>query len=123
MIEQTITTEYNTFYLIIFGFLSLVAIVIGLVIVKRKDNNLFGNIFNKSSDNAKEITIDTTDKFSKAHTEVITCLPKHYEEELHYLEESVKDVQTRIIETTEDINNKLNIIIAKVAELEQNNNN
>ena len=76
MIEQTITTEYNTFYLIIFGFLSLVAIVIGLVIVKRKDNNLFGNIFNKSSDNAKEITIDTTDKFSKAHTEVITCFSK-----------------------------------------------
>ena len=117
------TLTINLFYPLLFLLLLAIVITVGIVCIKHKDNNLFGNIFNKSSDNAKEITIDTTDKFSKAHTEVITCLPKHYEEELHYLEESVKDVQTRIIETTEDINNKLNIIIAKVAELEQNNNN
>lgn len=117
------TLTINLFYPLLFSLIAIIVITIGIVCIKHKDNNLFGNIFNKSSDNAKEITIDTTDKFSKAHSELITCLPKHYEEELHYLEESVKDVQTRMIETTEDINNKLNMILEKVVELEKNNYN
>ena len=108
-----VTSTYNSFWLIIFSFLTIIAVIIGLIITKSKDNNLFGNIFSKHTDEH----IDTTDKFSKAHTEVI-ALPKVYEDELHNLESDVKDIQERLIETTEDINKKLDLLIERVAKLE-----
>ena len=106
------------FYPMLFSTIIIISIIVGLVIVKGKDNNLFGNIFSKHTDEH----IDTTGKLSKAHTEVIATLPKVYEEELHDLEtdvKDVKDVQTRLIETTEDINHKLDLLIERVVALEE----
>ena len=106
------------FYPMLLATITIIAIIIGLVITKGKDNNLFGNIFNKHADEH----IDTTEKFSKAHTEVIT-LPETYEKELHTLENNVKDIQDRLIATTEDINAKLDLLIERVAKLENINYN
>lgn len=126
MIETTAT--YNAFWLIIFTFLAIVVITIGIIFAKTKDNNLFGNIFNRHVDEH----VDTTDKFSKAHTEVV-ALPKVYEDELHVLETDVKKANDRlssleqvakatdskILNLTIDINNKLDLVIQRIVELEK----
>ena len=112
MIEDIVSIRF--FYPMLFSTIIIIAIIIGLIIAKGKDNNLFGNNFNKHSDEH----IDTTDKFSKAHTEVITRLPEEYEKELHSLEDNVKTVQDQLIATAEDINAKLDLLIERVAKLE-----
>lgn len=111
---MTEITTINLFYPLLFLLFLAIVITIGVVCVKGNDNNLFGNIFNKHADEH----IDTTDKFSKAHTEVIAHLPETYEKELHVLESDVKDIQERLIQTTEDINHKLDLLIERVAKLE-----
>lgn len=100
-------TDYNSFWLIIFTFLTIVAVIIGIVLLKGKDTFLFTNIFNKHT--AEHI--DTTDKFSKAHTEVIEHLPPVYEKELHALEKNNK----KIMDILEDISDKLNMLIEHLA--------
>lgn len=108
-------THVHLFYPMLFILLLSIVIMIGIVCIKNKDNNLFGNIFNKHTDEH----IDTTSKFSKAHTEVIATLPKEYEEELHTLESDVKEINDRLIATTKDINEKLDLLIERVAKLEK----
>ena len=97
------TVEINLFYPLLFTVIGLFIIVSGVVIFKCKDSNLFNNIFNRHVDEH----IDTTDKFSKAHTEVIDHLPPVYEKELHSLEKNNK----KILEMLENINGKLDILI------------
>ena len=116
------TITINLFYPFLFLLMIAIVITIGIVLVKNKDNNLFGNIFNKSSDNAKDITLDINDKFSKAHTEVITSLPQHYEDELHSLEKAVKNTENKLIVLAEDVNRKLDMIIERIVILENKNN-
>lgn len=93
----------NLFYPLLFLFLLSIVITTGIVIIKSKNNGLFGNIFNKHT--AEHI--DTTDKFSKAHTEVIEHLPPVYEKELHSLEKNNK----KIIDILEGMNKKLDILL------------
>ena len=109
-----VVTEYNIFWLIIFSFLTIIVITTGIVIIKSKDNNLFGNIFYKHTDEH----INTTDKFSKAHSELI-ALPKQYEEELHSLEKSIKETNDRLLELTIDINNKIDLLVTRIIKLEK----
>lgn len=118
---MTTVWDINLFYPLLFLLMIAIVITIGIVLVKGKDVK----IFNKSSDNIKELALDnnkvhinTTDKFSKAHTEIIAGLPLEYHQELHSLEEKVKDVQSQLIELTEDINNKLDLIIQRIITLE-----
>ena len=89
---MTEITTINLFYPLLFLTIIVAFVIIGIVLVKAKDNSLFGNIFDKHSDEH----IDTTSKFSKAHSEVIS-LPKQYEDELHALEISVKQTDERLI--------------------------
>ena len=118
--------EIKLFYPMLFLTIGFIAVVIGIVLIKGKDVK----IFNKSSDNIKELAldnnkthIDTTDKFSKAHTEVITALPQHYEDELHSLEKAVKNTDDKLIALAEDVNRKLDMIIERIVILENNNKN
>ena len=62
--------------------------------------------------------IDTTGKFSKAHTEIIAGLPIEYHQELHCLEEKVKNVESQLILLTVDINKKLDLMIERISKLE-----
>ena len=65
---------------------------------------------------------DTTGKFSKAHTEVIDGLPIQYHKELHSLEVSVEDNRNKmqeIIQIVTDMNNKLDLAIERIIELEK----
>ena len=94
----------NLFYPMLFVVIGLLIIVSGVVLIKCKDSNLFNSIFNRHVDEH----IDTTDKFSKAHTEVVErTLPPVYEKELHSLEKNNK----RIFDILESINNKLDMLI------------
>ena len=101
------TVQIHLFYPLLFLLLISIVITIGIIIAKSSDNGLFSNIFNKHT--AEHI--DTTDKFSKAHTEVIEHLPPVYEKELHALEKNNK----KIMDILEDISDKLNMLIEHLA--------
>lgn len=116
MIEQTY--QIHLFYPMLFLLLLAIVITIGIVCVKNKDNNLFGNIFNKHTDEH----IDTTGKLSKAHTEVLT-LPKEYEQEIHALESDVKEIKDNLLDLTKDINDKLSLLLKRVTKLEKDKHN
>ena len=107
---MTQITTISLFYPLIFLTIIVVAVTIGLVIKGLKSDNIFNNIFSKSSDNAKDVTIKITDDFKGIHHDVIEhALPPVYERELHSLEKNNK----RIIDMLETINNKLNMLIEK----------
>lgn len=106
------TLTINLFYPLLFTVIVVLIVTVGCVLVKCKDNNLFGNIFNKSSDNTKEITLNTTDKLSKAHTEIVEVKwDEAHEKEMHRLEVQIRE----IIE-------KLDMLIKRVSILEQDRN-
>ena len=109
-------TSINIFWLVVFGTIVIIStfIIIGTVIIKlkSKDNSLFGNIFNNHVDEH----IDTTDKFSKIHTEIIAGLPVEYQHELHSLEVDVQKNNDLINE----IKKEINILADKIRLLENN---
>lgn len=109
---MTTVWDLNLFYPFLFLTIIVLIATIGLVITKTKDNGLFNNIFNKHTDEH----IDTTDKLSKAHTEVVEAkfTPAH-EKELDYIEKKIDKIEKDIIE----INDKLDAFIQKVIELEK----
>lgn len=118
MIETVLSLKlfYPMLFLTIIIIAVTITIVVGLVKTKGKDNNLFGNIFNKHVDEH----IDTTDKFSKAHTEmvdvveVVDGIPTQYQHELHSIEETVKKETTRLdklVDDMEEVNQKLDILL------------
>lgn len=118
MIETVLSLKlfYPMLFLTIIIIAVTITIVVGLVKTKGKDNNLFGNIFNKHIDEH----IDTTDKFSKAHTEmvevveVVDGIPTQYQHELHSIEETVKKETTRLdklVDDMEEVNQKLDILL------------
>ena len=110
--EQTI--QIHLFYPLLFFTLVFLGTLITIVIVKCKDSSLFQNIFTKSSDNAKDVTIDTTSKMKDMHDKVVEFSPAH-EKELDYIEKKIDKIEKDIIE----INDKLDIFIQKVIELEK----
>lgn len=112
MIETV--SSYNSFWLIIFSSIVIVAIggIIAFVVVKLKNKDT--DIFFKSNDNAKEITIDTTTKMANMHTEVVDGIPTQYQHELHSIEETVKKETTRLdklVDDMEEVNQKLDILL------------
>ena len=108
---ETEFIHINLFYPALFLTITVITGLIIFYLFKNKDNILFDNIFAKSSDNAKEITLDVNDKFSKAHTEVVKIKwDKVHEEEIHRMEEMIKE-----------INDKVDMLIQRVIELEKAN--
>ena len=81
------------------------------------------DIFFKSSDNAKEVTIDTTSKMENMHDKVVDGIPIQYQREIHSIEQTVKQEQDRInklIDDVSEINEKLNILLEWKFEAERN---
>ena len=114
MLQQTISNSFNTFWLIIFASIVIITVgsIIATVIIKLKNKDT--DIFFKSNDNAKEITLDN----NKTHTQIVSGLPIVYHQELHNLEKEVKNTNSRIIELTNEINEKMDLLVERVAKLE-----
>lgn len=108
--EHVITIKL--FYPMLFATIIVLGIITGLVIVKCKDSKLFQNIFTKSSDNAKEITIDTTSKMKDMHAKATTIpYTEKHEKELHNIEIRLTKVEKDIIEINEKLSYALEQII------------
>ena len=96
---MTQVTTINLFYPLMFLAIIVIAVIIGIVIIKTKDSSLFNNIFNRHVDEH----IDTTNKFSLSHTEIVSGLPIIYHHEIHSLERKIKDIDKKIDELAEKI--------------------
>ncbi len=114
MLEQTITNDYNTFWLIIFASIVIITVgsIIATVIIKLKNKDT--DIFFKSNDNAKEITLDN----NKTHTQIVSGLPVIYHQEFHNLEKEVKNTNSRIVQLATELNEKMDILVERVTQLE-----
>lgn len=104
------TIEINLFYPLITLTVIIFIIIVGIVIIKIKDSSLFNNIFNRHVDEH----IDTTNKFSLSHTEIVSGLPVIYHQEFHNLEKEIKNNKQYMFK----INKKINILIEKIKKLE-----
>jgi polyhydroxyalkanoate synthesis regulator phasin len=112
MIEETY--QIHLFYPCLITILVVLIVTIGIVIIKCKDSSLFNNIFNRHVDEH----IDTTDKFSKSHTEIVSGLPVVYHQEFHNLEKEVKNTNSRIVQLANEINEKMDLLVERVTKLE-----
>ena len=97
---MTQVTTINLFYPLMFLAIIVIAVIIGIVIIKIKDSSLFNNIFNRHVDEH----IDTTNKFSLSHTEIVSGLPIVYHYEIHDLECKIKNIDKKIDELIKEIN-------------------
>lgn len=114
------SVQIHLFYPLLFIFLIVVVVTIGLVIKGKSSDKKDTFIFAKSSDNAKEVTIDTTDKMKDMHHEVVERIPDSYEKELDDIEQTVDTHSTQIqnlVEKVEEINIKLDEVLMQVVEL------
>ena len=94
----------------------ILGIIIGLVIVKYKDSTLFQNIFTKSSDNAKDVTIDTTSKMKDMHDTVVKAeFTEAHEHEIHTIEDKLRNIEKQM----QEISAMLTDITNRVIELEK----
>lgn len=104
--------EYVTlrlFYPMLFTTIIVLGIIVGLVITKTKDNGLFNNIFNKHTDEH----IDTTDKLSKAHTEVVEAKwDNAHEKEMHDIEDKLRNIEKQMQEISAMLTDITNRVIA-----------
>lgn len=115
--------RFHFFYPMLFTTFIIAILAICSVIKSRNGNMTFKDMFSLSSNNAKEITIDTTDKMKDMHTEVIKVLPETYEHELHKLNTDVKsntDKITRVEALAQELNDKFDLLLQRVIELEKN---
>ena len=107
----------NLFYPMLFTAVIVLFITIGLVIHSKNNNNKDTFIFAKSSDNTKDIVLDN----NKTHTQLVDGIPIQYHKELHSLEVSVENNRNKmqeIIQIVTDMNNKLDLAIERIMELE-----
>lgn len=114
MIEQV--TQIHLFYPLL-ALVLIVLIVAICSVIKYKNGNLtFKDIFFKSTDNAKEVTIDTTNKMKSMHDNVIKVdFTSNHEHELHSIECNLKKIE----EDIEELKTIVNSLLARVIELEK----
>lgn len=107
MLEQV--NQIHLFYPLLFLVIITLIITAGVVIVKKYNDNTFTNVFYKSNDNAKDVTIHVTDSMKDMHSEVVKAeFTEQHEHELDYLEK-----------TLQEISENLTLLTARVLKLEQ----
>lgn len=131
MIEQT--TQIHLFYpvliLLIVILITAICSTIKFINGNQANKGVVENIkdiFFKSSDNAKEITldnnkvhIDATSKFKDVTMEALGRTPVNIEQEFHELHTDIKQTNDRFEALAKDINEKLDKILLRVVELEK----
>ena len=99
------TTTINLFYPMLFTVIVIAIIAICSVIKYRNGNMTFKDMFSKSSDNAKEVTIDTTTKMKDMHSEVVKAeFTEAHEKEIHSLEVKTHSLEFKTDRMEELIN-------------------
>lgn len=107
MLEQV--NQIHLFYSLLFLVIITLIITTGVVIAKKYNDNTFTNVFYKSNDNAKDVTIHVTDSMKDMHTEVVKAeFTEQHEHELHHIETTLKE-----------ISDNLTLLTARVLKLEQ----
>lgn len=106
MIENV---QIHLFYPLLFLTIITLIVTAGVVIAKKYNDNTFTNVFYKSNDNAKDITIHVTDNMKDMHSEVVKAeFTEQHEHELDYLEK-----------TLQKISEDLTLLTTRVIKLEQ----
>lgn len=109
-------TQVHLFYPLLFLTICLFLIISGCVIKSIFNGSYFKAIFFKSSDNAKDVTVDTTSKMQSMHDKVI---PIRYdvskELEFHSLERGLRQLTRNVHE----LNDKVDILLDRVITIEQ----
>ena len=105
----------HLFYPMLFITIVIIVITVCSVIKSRNGNMTFRDMFCKSSDNAKEVTIDTTSKMADMHRQVV--FTEAHEHELDTLEKDIKKLQ----DTVNDLNDKVNELCERILTLENKN--
>ena len=125
MLENTSLVQIHLFYPLLFIFLIVVVVTIGLVIKGKSSDKKDTTIFAKSSDNAKEITIDTTSKMAQMHDNVVKVdFTNSHEKELDEIEQTIDTHTTQLEQLTakvEEINIKLDEVLTQMIELKKKN--
>ncbi len=107
MLEQV--NQIHLFYPLLFLAIITLIITTSVVIAKKYNDNTFTNVFYKSNDNAKDVTIHVTDSMKDMHTEVVKAeFTEQHEHELHHIETTLKE-----------ISDNLTLLTARVLKLEQ----
>ena len=119
------------FYPMLFLTIGVIAVAICSVIKFKNGNLTFKDIFAKHDDNNKDIFFrhseeheKTTDKMKDMHHDVVGCLPQQYETELDDIELAVDKNTTKLEKLTndvEEINNKIDLLVSRIVELEKAN--
>lgn len=108
---ETEFIHINLFYPLLFLVIITLIVTVGIVVKGIKGDDTFKSIFNVSSNNAKDITVDTTTKMKSMHDNVVHIqFGQEHEKELHKLEENIKD-----------LNDKVDLLFERVIRLEQDN--
>lgn len=114
MITQV--TQIHLFYPLLALVLIVITIAVCSVIKSRNGNMTFKDMFCKSSDNAKDITLDTTNKMKDMHDNVVHVkFGVEHEKELDYLEKGYD----KLIKDVEELNVKVDMILKRVIKLEK----
>lgn len=101
--------QIHLFYPLLFLTIITLIATVGVVIAKKYNDNTFTNVFYKSNDNAKDVTIHVTDTMKDMHSDVVKAeFTEQHERELHNMEK-----------TLIEISEKLTLLTTRVMRLEQ----
>ena len=92
--------DLRLFYPMLFVTIIIITFIVSNTIKQKNNNKKDTEIFIKSSDNAKDVTLKVTSDMHEMHDNVVQCLPKQYEDELHSLEKMVREIKEQINELT-----------------------
>lgn len=112
---MTTVWDINLFYPLLALVLIVLTVTICSVIKSRNGNMTFRDIFCKSSDNAKDVTIYTTSKMKDMHDNVVHVqFGEEHEKEFDVIEKELKKLQNNINE----LNEKVDLLIKRLVILE-----
>lgn len=98
------SVQIHLFYPLLFLVIITLIITIGVVITKKYNDNTFTNVFYKSNDNAKDVTIHVTDTMKDMHSDVVkTEFTSAHEAEFHYIEKTLQEILDNLTLLTERV--------------------
>ena len=104
--------QIHLFYPLLFLLLIVVTVTIGIVFRGKLADKKDTQIFVKSNDNAKDVTLNISNNMKEMHNTVVEhALPLEYEQELNSLEVMVHEIK-----------DKLDLLIERVIRLENERN-
>lgn len=95
---MTTALDINLFYPLLFLAFIVAIITIGIVIRGKSADKKDTQIFVKSNENAKDVTLNISNNMKDMHNTVVEhTLPLEYETEIHSLEVMISEINNRLI--------------------------